>query len=248
MDVTGFGLDPDIDQVVDDLGDVLCAIFLREVPGQHRSASLAQFFLQFFLGQGGKPLGGVVDGLVILRDEFLNAPDRRHADLDVFVERESQLFDFLRVERVAHGHVERAIQVGHRQRLMKTGQADGNLVPQAVFQFEVGQINVIGTDGLRDGLVKGVFVDMTLLDEEIFGRASALQNGLKKGIRLLCREDALINQRGDDEVRVHAIRNLPSSRRAPRRRWSDRQKLSGTHLPAGCACPVRARACGVAPC
>ena len=68
MDVTGFGLDPDIDQVVDDLGDVLGAIFLGEVPGQDRSASLAQFFPQFFLSQGSKPFGGVVDGLVILRD------------------------------------------------------------------------------------------------------------------------------------------------------------------------------------
>ena len=131
---------------------------------------------------------------------------------------------------------------------MKTGQTDGNFIPQAVFQLEVGQIDVIGADGLRDGLVKSVFVDVALLDEEIFGRASALQNSLKKGIRLFCREDALINQRGDDKVRVHAIRNLPSSRQAPRRRWSNRQKPSGTRLPAGSAFPARARDCGVAPC
>ena len=205
MDIARLCLDTLVDEAVDDLGDVLRLFLLGKI-ARHPSREFPQLLFEF-LGAGARGQHG---GVVIFLDQLLDTTGGGHADLQILGQGKTKFGDIFRIERVAQRDKKHALVIGHRQGAVQQSATDGHAVAQAVFQNKVGQIDVIGPDRVGDGLVERVLVDVAFLEEEVFRCASAFDDGLNERIGLVGGNGALIDQCGDDKMRIHITRSLPS--------------------------------------
>ena len=205
MDIARLRLNALVDEAVDDLGHVLRLFLLGKIT-RHPSREFTQLLFEF-LGAGARGQHG---GVVIFLDQLLDASDGGHADLEVLGQGKTKFGNIFRIERVTQRDKQRSLVVGYRQGAVQECATDGHAVAQAVFQDKVGQIDVVGPDRVGDGLVERVLVDVAFLEEEVFRCPSAFDDRLNERIGLIGGNDALIDQCGDDKMRIHITRSLPS--------------------------------------
>ena len=65
-------------------------------------------------------------GAVMLLDQLFDLLRRRHDDLDVFAQRETQILCHVRIERIDQRHSERRFTHVNRQRAVQPSQSAGN--------------------------------------------------------------------------------------------------------------------------